>query len=233
MVDAMNGCVGSFEECVIPILSPAEAESCQLRSDQNSEYAEWASTCKPRGDPLTLMVVAPSAASLGMTLAFTVMFFYRTAKRIRVRAAPEVNWNNLSDLQLKAILRVLDEPDIGTTKELIDRVSRCVGSSNTPEDRCVAPAVADDSASDDAPDSAPDTVPPDDIVDHKVRGHLEDKTKLAIAYEELEKMKLQDTAFETLVFILAIALFAYRIQPMLMQKEGVGCGACTDLDAER
>ena len=56
---------------------------------------------------------------------------------------------------------------------------------------------------------------------------LEDKSKLSIAHEELEKMKLQDTAFETFVFILAIALFAYKIQPMLMQKEAVGCGART------
>jgi len=57
------------------------------------------------------------------------------------------------------------------------------------------------------------------------QAQLEDKSKLSIAHEELEKMKLQDTAFETFVFILAIALFAYKIQPMLMQKEAVGCGA--------
>ena len=51
-----------------------------------------------------------------------------------------------------------------------------------------------------------------------------DKTKLAIVHDELEQMKLRDTAFETLLFIIAIVMYFYMIQPMLMQKEGVGCG---------
>jgi hypothetical protein len=119
MVDAMKGCVGNFEECVLPILDSKEAEACGLRSDENAEYAEWARTCGPRGDPITLMVVAPSAASLGMTVVFTLMFFARTAKRIRVRAAPlmRLKWNHLSDLHLKAVLRMAGMSDEGTKKE--------------------------------------------------------------------------------------------------------------------
>ena len=218
MIGAMKGCVGSFEECVLPMLSLEEAEACQLRSDQNAEYAEWASTCKPRGDPLTLMVVAPSAASLAMTIAFTAMFFVRTYKRIRVRAAPQLKWNHLSELHLKAILRSHDLPDTGSKKELVDRVSLCMGkTAENPELKYI-----DDGTLDIAQ-------PVDEHTDDHEGQHaqLEDKSKLSIAHEELEKMKLQDTAFETFVFILAIALFAYKIQPMLMQKEAVGCGART------
>jgi len=216
MIGAMKGCIGSFEECVLPMLSLEEAEACQLRSDQNAEYAEWASTCKPRGDPLTLMVVAPSAASLAMTIGFTAMFFVRTCKRIRVRAAPQLKWNNLSDLQLKAILRSNNLPDVGSTKELVDRVTmRMRKTAEKPELKYI-----DDGTLDIAQ-------PVDEHTDDHEGQHaqLEDKSKLSIAHEELEKMKLQDTAFETFVFILAIALFAYKIQPMLMQKEAVGCGA--------
>ena len=217
MIGAMKGCVGSFEECVLPMLSLEEAEACQLRSDQNAEYAEWASTCKPRGDPLTLMVVAPSAASLAMTVAFTAMFFVRTYKRIRVRAAPQLKWNHFSELHLKAILRSHNLPDTGSKKELVDRVSICMNETAAKPE---LQYIVDDDMLDTA---QPLDKPTDDHEDQHAQ--LEDKSKLSIAHEELEKMKLQDTAFETFVFILAIALFAYKIQPMLMQKEAVGCGA--------
>ena len=122
MVEAMKGCVGTFDECVVPILNAEEAQTCELRNDENAEYVEWATRCGPRGDPLTAMVVIPSAASLAMTLAFTVLFVIRTVKRVRVRVAPRLKWNNLSDLQLKAILRATNQPDNGTKKELVDRV---------------------------------------------------------------------------------------------------------------
>lgn len=219
MIGAMKGCVGTFEGCVLPMLSLEEAEACQLRSDQNAEYAEWASTCKPRGDPLTLMVVAPSAASLAMTAAFTAMFFLRTYKRIRVRAAPQLKWNNLNDLQLKAILRRANMDDTGSKKELVDRLSVYMNETAAKPE---LQHIADDDMLDTA---QPLDKPTDDHEDQQQHAQLEDKSKLSIAHEELEKMKLQDTAFETIVFILAIALFAYKIQPMLMQKEAVGCGA--------
>eukprot|EP01045_Picozoa_sp_COSAG04_P015774 COSAG04_NODE_1272_length_7468_cov_3.407518_3_plen_1629_part_00 len=53
----------------------------------------------------------------------------------------------------------------------------------------------------------------------------ERRSKMAIIHYELERMKVRDTALETLIFILAIALFAYRILPKLMQKTGLKCGA--------
>ena len=198
MLEALKGCVGSFDECVLPIISPEEAKACQLRSDENAEYADWASTCGPRGDPLTIMVVAPSGMSLAMTVAFSVTFVIRTTKRIKARAAPRLKWNHFSDLHLKAILRFANQVDTGTKKELVDRVS--------------------------ALETRPEVHAANFDREHEDPGLLEDKSRLAIAHEELEKLKLQDTAFETLVFIPAIVLFAYKIQPMLMQKEGVGCG---------
>lgn len=224
MIDAMKGCVGSFDECVLPILTAEEVAACGLRSDENAEYAEWANTCGPRGDPITVMVVAPSAVSLGMTVVFTAMFFIRSAKRIRVRTAPlaQLRWKRLSELELKAMLRAMGQPNGGTKEELADRVSKYVAAANTETalaKRYAAPEQADDAPLDETHEPEPMI---GDVGDRK---QLEDKSKLAIAHEELEKMKLQDTAFETLVFILAIALFAYKIQPMLMQKEGVGCGA--------
>ena len=198
MLEALKGCVGSFDECVLPIIGHEEAKACQLRSDENAEYADWASTCGPRGDPLTIMVVAPSGMSLAMTVAFSVTFVIRTTKRIKARAAPRLKWNHLSDLHLKAILRFANQVDTGTKKELVDRVS--------------------------ALETRPEVHAANFDREHEDPGLLEDKSRLAIAHEELEKLKLQDTAFETLVFIPAIVLFAYKIQPMLMQKEGVGCG---------
>ena len=198
MLEALKGCVGSFDECVLPIIGPEEAKACQLRSDENAEYADWASTCGPRGDPLTIMVVAPSGMSLAMTVAFSVTFVIRTTKRIKARVAPRLKWNHLSDLHLKAILRFANQVDTGTKKELVDRVS--------------------------ALETRPEVHAANVAREHEDPGLLEDKSRLAIAHEELEKLKLQDTAFETLVFIPAIVLFAYKIQPMLMQKEGVGCG---------
>ena len=198
MLEALKGCVGSFDECVLPIIGPEEAKACQLRSDENAEYADWASTCGPRGDPLTIMVVAPSGMSLAMTVAFSVTFVIRTTKRIKARATPRLKWNHLSDLHLKAILRLANQVDTGTKKELVDRVS--------------------------ALETRPEVHAANFDREHEDPGLLEDKSRLAIAHEELEKLKLQDTAFETLVFIPAIVLFAYKIQPMLMQKEGVGCG---------
>ena len=198
MLEALKGCVGSFDECVLPIIGPEEAKACQLRSDENAEYADWASTCGPRGDPLTIMVVAPSGMSLAMTVAFSVTFVIRTTKRIKARAAPRLKWNHFSDLHLKAILRFANQVDTGTKKELVDRVS--------------------------ALETRPEVHAANFDREHEDPGLLEDKSRLAIAHEELEKLKLQDTAFETLVFIPAIVLFAYKIQPMLMQKEGVGCG---------
>ena len=198
MLEALKGCVGSFDECVLPIIGPEEAKACQLLSDENAEYADWASTCGPRGDPLTIMVVAPSGMSLAMTVAFSVTFVIRTTKRIKARAAPRLKWNHFSDLHLKAILRFANQVDTGTKKELVDRVS--------------------------ALETRPEVHAANFDREHEDPGLLEDKSRLAIAHEELEKLKLQDTAFETLVFIPAIVLFAYKIQPMLMQKEGVGCG---------
>ena len=219
MIEAMQGCVGTFDECVVPILNAEEAQACKLRSDENAEYVEWASRCGPRGDPLTAMVVIPSAASLAMTVAFTLMFVMRTVKRVRVRVAPPLKWNRLSDLHLKAIMRGFGLDDTGTKKELVDRVSQAVRRVDTkgatPQIQNNAPAVDDDVAAHTGRHQPTGN-------DH---GHLEDKSRLAIAHEELEKLKLQDTAFETLVFILAIMMFAFKIQPMLMQKEGVGCGA--------
>ena len=206
MLEALKGCVGSFDECVLPIIGPEEAKACQLRSDENAEYADWASTCGPRGDPLTIMVVAPSGMSLAMTVAFSVTFVIRTTKRIKARAAPRLKWNHLSDLHLKAILRFANQVDTGTKKELVDRVSHALGSANT------------------ALETRPEVHAANFDREHEDPRLLEDKSRLAIAHEELEKLKLQDTAFETLVFIPAIVLFAYKIQPMLMQKEGVGCG---------
>ena len=53
----------------------------------------------------------------------------------------------------------------------------------------------------------------------------ERRSKLAIIHYELERMKVRDTALETLIFILAIALFAKNMLPKLMQKTGLKCGA--------
>ena len=119
MLEALKGCVGSFDECVLPIISPEEAKACQLLSDENAEYADWASTCGPRGDPLTIMVVAPSGMSLAMTVAFSVTFVIRTTKRIKARAAPRLKWNHLSDLHLKAILRLANQVDTGISSLLL------------------------------------------------------------------------------------------------------------------
>lgn len=255
MIDAMKGCVGTFDECVIPILTPEQANACNLNSDDNAEYAEWAQTCSPRGDPITFMVVGPSAVSLGMTVVFGAMFFIRSAKRIRVRTAPlaQLKWNGLSELQLKAILRMLNQPDTGTKKEMIERVSelavRSAGQLVADPPATSRYTVRADTTEEEAnkmdantqdlqlTDTAGHNITEEAVVDEEGastadlqltdtadRGQLEDKSKLAILHEELEKMKLQDTAFETFVFIFAIVVFAYTIQPMLMQKEDVGCG---------
>jgi hypothetical protein len=38
------------------------------------------------------------------------------------------------------------------------------------------------------------------------RGLIEDKSRTAITHEELEKIKINDTVFETLMFIMAIGI---------------------------
>ena len=52
----------------------------------------------------------------------------------------------------------------------------------------------------------------------------ESKSKVTIVYEEIERLKLFDTALETLLLIVAIGILVFQITPMLLQKLGVGCG---------
>jgi hypothetical protein len=98
MADAIEGCVGSFDQCVAPLLTPDEVAQCELRSDLNAEYVQWSSACTPRAGSLMMPVVAPSALSLAMTLMFVIVGVIRSVRRIRQRKAPKMDWSKLTEV---------------------------------------------------------------------------------------------------------------------------------------
>ncbi len=155
MVDAMQGCVGNLEECVLTMVPGEDLSGCGLSVANNAEYTQWKDGCLPRAQAILVPVVAPSAGSLLLTVAFVMLCIGRIVKRVRH----------------------MDVPKDGN-KENLDSQSTD-GSS---------------------------------------------QSKLGIVHDELETMKVKDTGFETLVFILAMMLFAWHVQPRLLQKAGLGCG---------
>ena len=52
-----QGCVDTFDTCVLPLIPEAERRSCGMNVDSNDEYGDWATACRPRGRDLLLPVV--------------------------------------------------------------------------------------------------------------------------------------------------------------------------------
>eukprot|EP01043_Picozoa_sp_COSAG02_P019290 COSAG02_NODE_923_length_15877_cov_26.660920_6_plen_1024_part_00 len=189
MASAIEGCVGSFDECVLPLVTQQEADQCNLRADLNAEYAQWSSACSPRAGDLMLPVVGPSAASAAMTMFFVIIGGARSVKRIRQRKAPIFDWTKNTEPELRFILSTFGQPLSGQEDkaELVVRMKKYENEG----------------------------------------GHthiMEDKSPLAITYEELERVKVNDVIFETIVFILAINIYVFHVEPQLSRKLDVGCG---------
>ena len=60
MVELMKGCVGSFDQCVVPIVPPEERAVCGLTNETNAEYGGWQGACIPRGEPRSPRRRAPA-----------------------------------------------------------------------------------------------------------------------------------------------------------------------------
>ena len=155
MIEAMQGCVGGMEECVVTMIPGEDLTSCGLSVENNPEYTQWADSCRPRAQAIMIPVVVPSAGSLLLTMSFMFMCVGRIVKRVQGIASTR----NVGEEKLRS-------QDAGA------------------------------------------------------RGG----GKIEIVHDELERLKVKDTGFETLVFIMAIMLFAWNIQPRLLQKAGLGCG---------
>ena len=98
MKDAVTGCVGAFEECILPLADSMAAQSgtsvadCDLRADSNAEYAAWASTCSPRAEAFVMPVIAPALLSLALTVFFGVQASVSGIGRVRRKGSPRLNW---------------------------------------------------------------------------------------------------------------------------------------------